>query len=743
LLLVITLLGFFAAMAAPVLFRLDNSGRAKITQQRLQQIRDAILGRTDAADSAGRHIAQGYVADMAHLPDLYLGRFDENALEWSYFEPTGAGIVGRTDPEVYDNDYAACRIIIHKVNPADTTNWAVRFVDPAKLSDPAFMSFDDFQEVLRCLQPIDLWDDDERLELLPPGAWKGPYITRPTDEYPKDTDHFDYSNDPESLRQECRMRRTNNRLADGWGRSFIFWPRCIDGRTDLWVISEGPDRKSAWAEPDDDTPYYHYDQTAPENQDNLVAIIHYSEWYERNVALDIHSTEELLEDVRTALVGPRNCFDEHGRALIGGYVGDLCTLPTLYRYDDASGTWVPGDQGQPRSLWSEQQAADERLPFFEYGYGWRGPYYKRPWGKTPEEQTIKDAWGRDLEFHLVGTDRQDLWIVSRGPDGISDWDAETGTVIEGSDDIYLRLTANEWTLALQYRIDQTQQLLESYRVAIAGTGTTIHRATDEPVIGGLLGDLGRMPCLYEWDSSRGAWLERYRFTGERVVRERWTGSQWATRRYTTPVRVYPRELWTQDPVGDGTSLNDLPPHRMGAGWNGPYIEKPPGSGGSQVPRDAWGRPLIFELTDDGTLRIISEGLDDAISTDDLEVTVSCVGPEKDASDNLWLKMPADKTANAKAMMFYPAGDGISREPKTTPIPPVSKWTPQETGPYSTATILLSNIPPGKRVVVVWDDADGDDEVDEAETIYGSPTVIVDPKQRPDRGDEYNPIPIGF
>jgi len=694
LLLVLMLIGFFAVMAAPVIFQLDDAGRAKITQQRLGQIREAIVGRSGSVDSTGRKVTTGYVADMADLPDLYLGEFDKDTLDWSYSETTALSPKLRTDDDPYDPANPAFRLI--RV-PVQGEIWETRFADPARLSDPGYISFNDFVDAIHLLQPIDLWDDHDRLELLPAGAWKGPYVTEPTDEYSKDTNHLDYANDSESLRREFRMRTTNGRLADGWGRSFIFWPRYGNGATDLWIISEGPDRKSAWLAGNiSPTGFHEYDSSHVDNLDNVVAIIHHNEWYEQNVGVRIARTREILEDVRTALLGPRNRFDEQGRPVIGGYVGDLGELPKLYEFNDGSGTWELDDfRGQALALWSREWA-EAAVPMYEYGFGWRGPYCQQPWGKTSGEQQIRDAWDRPLIFWR---DTDDLWIISEGPDDTSRWENNKYVASEDSDDVFLRIRANEWTPIKQYRIDATERLIESYRVAIRGSRTATHSRAGSPVVGGFTGDFGRMPYLYEWvpSGASGSWSYRYRIEGGRVYRDRWQMNQWLLGRAgldpaTFNEIAYPRELWTFNPVGDTNSANELPAKRLGVGWNDSYVGKPSGSGADEVPRDGWGRPLRFGLTADGALEIVSNGpngtVDSVTDGDDIGWIIypdDLDGPSEPGKP-LYVRI-VNAGQSAWVTMVCAPGDGRDVPPVTTEVINVS--TDPET------TIDLSNVPPGK------------------------------------------------
>jgi prepilin-type N-terminal cleavage/methylation domain-containing protein len=73
-LLVLTILGFLAAMMYPALGLLNNRERERITQAKMEEIRRAIVGDPDRFDEAGRRIIGGYVGDMGEWPELWEAR---------------------------------------------------------------------------------------------------------------------------------------------------------------------------------------------------------------------------------------------------------------------------------------------------------------------------------------------------------------------------------------------------------------------------------------------------------------------------------------------------------------------------------------------------------------------------------------------------------------------------------------------------------------------------------------------
>ena len=73
-LIVLFILGLLAAMVLPAMGVLDDRARRRITQERMDLIRRAILGPEDRFDAQGRPVIGGYVGDMRAWPDLWEAR---------------------------------------------------------------------------------------------------------------------------------------------------------------------------------------------------------------------------------------------------------------------------------------------------------------------------------------------------------------------------------------------------------------------------------------------------------------------------------------------------------------------------------------------------------------------------------------------------------------------------------------------------------------------------------------------
>lgn len=453
---VLAILGFMVAMITPLVTTQVQSQSQNLTEENVENIYQAIVGPRDNLDEDGNPIPGGYVGDMGYLPKLYKCEFDPDAGIWRW----------------------------------DTEETIVLDDQNRPLNQPRGLWEAAWQD------QVDAGSTDEE-DLFQLGSWGGPYLPFPSDLYPNDTMHYDYYGGDADQVRACS---TQGRLADGWGRAFYFYLdpglSSTDERDDtLYIISEGKDLKSSWKS-DGSYPVSASDIAVydPEghNADNIVITVSPYDWYHHNLQVKIDNTVEILETVRTAIVGPRNAFDEHGDRVIGGYVGDMGNLPVFYdnewdsttnkviwdvtAYSDAAGDTRPW--GQPRGLWKDTWE-DEMAPVtgpLSLGGGWGGPYITTPrdpypidtmhhsWTEPADRDEIRmrevegklsDAWGRSLLFYrddpgTTGT----LWIVSEGRDRISKWKdggtfLEPGTTVwenasENLDNIWLRITPNEW-----------------------------------------------------------------------------------------------------------------------------------------------------------------------------------------------------------------------------------------------------------------------------------------------------------
>lgn len=73
-LIVLFILGLLAAMAWSGMGLLDDSQRRKITLEKMEMIRTAIMGPQGIYDAGGRRVLGGYVGDMKKFPDLWEAR---------------------------------------------------------------------------------------------------------------------------------------------------------------------------------------------------------------------------------------------------------------------------------------------------------------------------------------------------------------------------------------------------------------------------------------------------------------------------------------------------------------------------------------------------------------------------------------------------------------------------------------------------------------------------------------------
>ncbi|MCL0100817.1 prepilin-type N-terminal cleavage/methylation domain-containing protein [Peptococcaceae bacterium] len=384
---VITIMGFLAAMVVPLVGAAEHRERIERTKERLEQVRTAILGPRDAFDAQGFRVIGGYVGDMGSLPGLY--------------KSVWCGTNGRW-------------------------NWK------------------DEEVVLATGQPLGLWVRGDQLgtRVTPSwDNWRGPYITYPTDPFPGDAEglYDPARHDGKNSLDEFHMRQTEGKLSDAWGRALLFWrdPKTTPHNPNddtLWIISEGPDRASDWSGGE-------YNPDAPANRDNLVVEITPAEWFDPNRPAKERETQRILDRIQDALLGPPDAFDPSGRRIIGGYLGDMGAWPELYdEWDGSRWTIVTGITGQPRALWTNDPGTGGTADLtgtITNGFGWRGPYLPKPWG-TGADEVLRDAWGEPLQFEL-NTQTQTLTITSAGPD------RDFATT---ADNITRTITKHQWTTTM-------------------------------------------------------------------------------------------------------------------------------------------------------------------------------------------------------------------------------------------------------------------------------------------------------
>ncbi len=372
LIIVIAILGILVSVVVPAFGYITGKQYDKLTREKLEAVRTAIAGPQNTYDERGLRVVRGYAGDLDALPKLYKCVWDSGDKRWN-----------TVAEEVYHG--------------GDLT------------TDPAHPYIG---------QPCGLWER-ETGEESPGTDWKGPYLG-----YPKAL----YANkDQEGI---SPLRKTEGILSDAWGRALFFIKEQDADGVCLLIISAGPDGEAAL--PPENLPAgplgrnAYRNATDPENKnkDNIVLEITPEEWLTPNQGIQKERTRQILEQVRTALLGPADAYDPLGRRIVGGYIGDMGQWPTLWEWNAEEEKWAVSvsdegqpREGQPRGLWvwtgSDEGYSDhEQGGGRDTGFCWRGPYLSKPW-EEGENEVLRDAWDRALKFEL-GT--KTLTITSAGPD---------------------------------------------------------------------------------------------------------------------------------------------------------------------------------------------------------------------------------------------------------------------------------------------------------------------------------------
>ncbi|MEM5786495.1 MAG: prepilin-type N-terminal cleavage/methylation domain-containing protein, partial [Syntrophobacteraceae bacterium] len=207
-LIVLALLGMLSAMVWPALGRLDDDERIGITIRRMEEIREAILGKPDRVDIDGNRIIGGFVGDMHRWPFLWEprpeARQDFSGTGWDIplAMTPGLGQYSGDDGNGYplyaiDPSFAYFR-------PAGTFNggtWQWHRPFRRVHADDNHHDHIGGPETENEGQPRGLWT--RYVEDLPfdlPGRakpgyvlderWKGPYLVPPRDSQPDDNTHL-------------------------------------------------------------------------------------------------------------------------------------------------------------------------------------------------------------------------------------------------------------------------------------------------------------------------------------------------------------------------------------------------------------------------------------------------------------------------------------------------------------------------------------------------------------------------
>ena len=482
---VIGILAMLAAMLYPAAGMLNDRERGRITRERMEEIRRAMVGDPDRFDNNGRRIIAGYVGDMGEWPCLY-----EAAPE---VKQHVVGIPPPFDPADANNpDYYHYRPAGHFVGNGWQWNYPYRGLTHDTTHNNDHIGG---LETENEGQPVGLWTDDptgDGTQTLDPSRWKGPYLVPPADQKPDDARHLakndgefeeleplyhpgpnketwedgDYGSLSGELgehfdeKEDFRLRRTEYRLEDGWNRAlrfFISADPAHPGGTILWMISEGPDSEgtypskgvyngSSWNIDATDTMADNYDPNDEYNRDNIVMKIFSHEWQAIFVAMNGQKKQETartIGKISRAVIGDALPAAE---GFNSGFSGALCRLPRLFwwegvNWDDQDATPAAYTKGQPRGLWTatpNSADSNDDLPPPSWagpGIGWSGAFIPPPVGIGAEDGLI-DAWGREILFFRDDSHNA-LLILSRGADGSFDfYDSDTlpAGAPDGTDD---------------------------------------------------------------------------------------------------------------------------------------------------------------------------------------------------------------------------------------------------------------------------------------------------------------------
>lgn len=471
---VLFIMGMLSAMAWSGLGILDNAERKRQTLETMTLIRDAIMGPSGQYDENGLRIIGGYVGDMKKFPDLWEARADVrpdfSGTPW----PNPSAGLGQGPDYSVNPSFAFFR----PSGSFSTGEWRWNRPYRRLYDDPSDTDHIGGLETENEGQPRGLWT--YYVEDLPwglpghpqPGLtegslWKGPYLLAPTGKADSgshlaqsDTEYNaldpawdgisgnetwedgDYNaatlGESYDDKEKFRTLNTHGMLSDAWGRALKFFitpDPDRSGSTIFWIMSEGPDKEGryptkgtcsghTWTVDASDTMETSYDETAAENQDNILMKI-YSHEYETVFDAREQALEDAAQDqvrmIRQSLAGQAPFGNNTG------FTGDVGSLPDLFQWE--TDHWDNQDsggdvytKGQPRGLWTQtpnSADAGDDINLYAWGMGWRTRYIDPPAGIL-EDEILTDPWDRELLFFsdIAG---QAMLILSRGSDGQFDF----------------------------------------------------------------------------------------------------------------------------------------------------------------------------------------------------------------------------------------------------------------------------------------------------------------------------------
>ncbi len=333
-------------------------------------------------------------------------------------------------------------------------------------------------------------------------------------------------------------------------------------------------------------------------------------------------------------------------------------LEPAYQIATSKETWEDGDYGTVS--------------------GERGEHYddKEDFRLLQNNGRLADGWQRSFRFFITADPEHSgatlFWIVSEGPDGEgaypskgshdgSNWTVDAvDTMAENydendeynQDNMVMKISSREWRAVIAAnnarKKEETQALIA--RVGQALVGRDLPPAAQ--FNSGYTGDLCAWPGLFNWEGTS------------------WDDEDDTPGAYT---KGQPRGLWTGTPnsADSGDDLAALTLAGPGLGWYGPYIQAPTGTLADEALLDAWGRPLLF-FRDAGhdSLLILSRGADGLFDFYDTD-TLPAAGPDGTPD----YREPAGLAEAVDLSTYDPADSGGYNADNVVKIIRAKSWKP--------------------------------------------------------------------